>query len=89
MGNTNTGNRPRTRLLWLADLTEPGSNLITLMDVTPVKRTRNLHNFSLETPEFFDDLYLRFVNPDNPRSRLVYQIQTPERAVYNVLTRGR
>ena len=25
MGNTNTGNRPRTRLLWLADLTEPES----------------------------------------------------------------
>jgi esterase/lipase superfamily enzyme len=73
----------------VAGLIEPGSDLITLVDVTPVNRTRNFHNFSLETPEFFDDLYLRFVHLDAHRSRLLYQIQTPDGAVYTVLTRGR
>ena len=73
----------------MADLIEPGSDLVTLVDVTPVNRTRNFHNFSLETPEFFDDLFLRLINPDTPQSRLLSQIQTPEGQVYSVLTRGR
>ena len=73
----------------VADLVEPGSELVTLVDVTPVNRTRNFHNFSLETPEFFDDLYLRLTNTDMPRSRLIYQIQARNGAVYWVLTRGR
>jgi esterase/lipase superfamily enzyme len=73
----------------VADLVDPNSDLVALVDVTPVNRTRNFHNFSLETPEFFDDLFLRLVNSDTPRNRLVYQIQTPDGAVYSVLTRGR
>ncbi len=73
----------------VADLVEPGSELVTLVDVTPVNRTRNFHNFSLETPEFFDDLYLRLTNTDMPRSRLIYQVQAPNGAAYWVLTRGR
>ena len=73
----------------MAELIEPDSELITLVDVTPVNRTRNFHNFSLETPEFFDDLFLRLINPDVPRSRLLYQVRTPEGGVYSVLTRGR
>ena len=73
----------------LTDLIEPDSELITLVDVTPVNRTRNFHNFSLETPEFFDDLFLRLTNETTPRSRLIYQVQTPDGAVYSVLTRGR
>jgi hypothetical protein len=68
---------------------EPDSELITLVDVTPVNRTRNFHNFSLETPEFFDDLFLRLTNPHMPQSRLQYPVQTPEGTVYWVLTRGR
>ena len=73
----------------VAELAEPGSELITLVDVTPVNRTRNFHNFSLETPEFFDDLFLRLTNADTPQTRLLYQIQTSDGAVYSVLTRGR
>jgi len=71
------------------DLTEAGSKFITLVDVTPVNRTRNFHNFSLETPEFFDDLYLRLTNPQVPLSRPIYHVQTTEGRVYSVLTRGR
>ena len=71
------------------DLVEPDSELVTLVDVTPVNRTRNFHNFSLETPEFFDDLFLRLMNTATPRNRLRYQLRTPDGAVYHVLTRGR
>ncbi|MEE9231009.1 MAG: alpha/beta fold hydrolase, partial [Acidobacteriota bacterium] len=73
----------------VADLIEPDSQLITLVDVTQVNRTRNFHNFSLETPEFFDDLFLRLTNPDTPQSRLLYQVKTPDDKIYWVLTRGR
>ncbi len=73
----------------ISDLVEPNGTLISLVDVTPVNRTRNFHNFSLETPQFFDDLYLRLVNVDMPRSRPEYRVETPEGRVYWVLTRGR
>jgi len=73
----------------LVELTDADSELVTLVDVTPVNRTRNFHNFSLETPEFFDDLYLRLTNEGMTRSRLLYRIKTSEGAVYWVLTRGR
>jgi esterase/lipase superfamily enzyme len=75
--------------LSLAELIDPGSDLVTLVDVTPVNRTRNFHNFSLETPEFFDDLYLRLSNQTDPRSRRIYQVKTAEGKAYQVLTRGR
>ena len=76
--------------IWNVDDIMPiRSELVTLVDVTPVNRTRNFHNFSLETPEFFDDLYLRLTNTDMPRSQLIYQVQARNGAVYWVLTRGR
>ena len=70
-------------------LLEPGSDLITLIDVTPVNRTRNFHNFSLETPEFYDDLFLRLTTDELPLNRLIYRIKTPDGREYWVLTRGR
>jgi esterase/lipase superfamily enzyme len=73
----------------IAELVDPDSELVTLVDVTPVNRTRNFHNFSLETPEFFDDLFLRLTNEKTPNSRGLYQLQTPEGANYWVLTPGR
>ena len=73
----------------VAELIDPDSERVTLVDVTPVNRTRNFHNFSLETPEFFDDLYLRLTNETPPRSRLLYRVKTPDGAYYWVLTRGR
>jgi esterase/lipase superfamily enzyme len=73
----------------VSKLVEQGSDLVTLVDVTPVNRTRNFHNFSLETPEFFDDLFLRLANEKMPRSRLLYRLQTPEGTNYWVLTPGR
>ena len=73
----------------ISALLEPGEDLIDLVDVTPVNRTRNFHNFSLETPEFFDDLFLRLTNEKTPNSRLIYGFQTEDGANYWVLTPGR
>ena len=71
------------------ELVTPGNDQVSLIDLTPVNRTRNFHNFSLETPEFFDDLYLRISNEETPRSRLQYKVTTASGAEYWVLTRGR
>jgi esterase/lipase superfamily enzyme len=73
----------------LSGLVEASDGHILLVDVTPVNRTRNFHNFSLETPEFFDDLYLRITNDRMPQSRSLYQKRTADGAYYWVLTRGR
>ncbi|MEM8882918.1 MAG: alpha/beta hydrolase [Planctomycetota bacterium] len=70
------------------ELVEPDSDVVTLVDVTPVNRTRNFHNFSLETPEFFDDIFLRIVNQATPRSRLQYRVDTEDGRRYWVLTGG-
>ncbi len=73
----------------IAEFIEPNSERITLVDVTPVNRTRNFHNFSLETPEFFDDLYLRLTNADTPRSRLLYSTRNSDGKIYWVITGAR
>jgi len=73
----------------IAELIDPDSELVTLVDVTPVNRTRNFHNFSLETPEFFDDLFLRLTNKQTPFARPLYRLETPAGAPYWVLTPGR
>ena len=73
----------------MAELIEPDSDLIALVDVTPVNRTINFHNFYLESPEVYNDLYLRLVNPDTPRNRVLYPIQSRDGSIYWVLTRGR
>jgi len=75
--------------LRLAELIEPDSQLIALVDVTPVNRTINFHNFYLESPEVYNDLYLRLVNPETPRNRVLYPIRSLDGSTYWVLTRGR
>ena len=62
---------------------------LTLVDMTPVNRTRNFHNFSLETPEYFDDLFLRLSVDDRPVSRSIYPVAQPDGRIYWILTRGR
>ncbi len=73
----------------LYDLVVPDEQLVTLVDVTPINRTRNFHNFSLETPEFFDDLYLRLVNDGiMPHSRPEHEVKGADGRSYRILTRG-
>jgi len=73
----------------IAGLLAAGDDGLVMVDVTPVNRTRNFHNFSLETPEFFDDLFLRLTDDALPKTRELYSLQTPEGVRYFVLTRGR
>ncbi len=88
-GESTLGPEQLEEAISVVDMMEPNGQLITLVDVTPVNRTRNFHNFSLETPEFFDDIFLRLTNRDPPRSRLLYKVKTPDDKTYWVLTRGR
>ena len=73
----------------VADMIRTDGDIVTLIDVTPINRTRNFHNFSLETPEFFDDLFLRLTSAQSPTNRRIYAVRTPEGETYWVLTRGR
>ncbi|MCK7473285.1 MAG: hypothetical protein MZV49_06640 [Rhodopseudomonas palustris] len=52
-----------------------------LVDVTPVNRTRNFHNFGLETPEFFDDLFLRLTGTELPQTRELCFLGRPQASV--------
>ncbi len=72
-----------------AALMEPADRRLTLVDVTPVNRTRKFHNFGLETPEFFDDLFLRLTETDLPQGRRLHFVETRDGRRYFVLTRGR
>jgi esterase/lipase superfamily enzyme len=87
MNPDNTGQVMQTSQI--AELLEPGDRKLSLVDVTPVNRTWNFHNFSLETPEFFNDLFLRLTRNDMPTSRELYFLETPDGVRYFVLTRGR
>lgn len=73
----------------LYDLLSPEDELMTLVDVTPINRTRNFHNFSLETPEFFDDLFLRLLHENQVRSRSEHRVLGGSGRVYYVLTQAR
>ncbi len=73
----------------IAELSDGDDDLIALVDVTPVNRTRNFHNFSLETPEFFDDLFRRLTNERAPSARTLYRVETPDGTAYWVITPGR
>ncbi|MEM8769966.1 MAG: alpha/beta hydrolase [Pseudomonadota bacterium] len=75
--------------LQVYDMLEPDDPSITLVDLTPVNRTRNFHNFSLETPEYFDDLFLRLTGNERPRTRALYSVRQANGTQYWVLTRGR
>ncbi|KAA6186686.1 alpha/beta hydrolase [Thiohalocapsa marina] len=75
------------QLLQLVDSDDSGR--VQLVDVTPVNRTRNFHNFSLEIPEYFDDIFLRLTNSGVPSNRERYELRTPDGKHYSVLTRGR
>lgn len=73
----------------ILELLEPDSERVTLVDVTPVNRTRNFHNFSFEVPEYFDDIFMRLLNEETPENRLRYRFVTSDGKNYSVLTRGR
>ncbi len=89
LDSRNVGQDQLHEAVRLAALLEPGSDLVTLVDVTPVNRTINFHNFYLESPEVYNDLFRRLVNERPPQSRELYPVKTRNGSIYWILTSGR
>jgi esterase/lipase superfamily enzyme len=71
--------------LELLELQVKGAKNFTVVDATPINRTRNLHHFFTDSPEFFDDLFRRLLQPENNLSRPLYPLRTKDGANYWVL----
>jgi esterase/lipase superfamily enzyme len=71
--------------LELLDLQSKGAKEISVVDATPINRTRNLHHFFTDSPEFFDDLFRRLLQPENNLSRPLYNVRTRQGASYWIL----
>jgi esterase/lipase superfamily enzyme len=71
--------------LELLDLEAKGMKNISVVDATPINRTRNLHHFFTDSPEFFDDIYRRFLQPDNNISRPLHSVRTNRGVIYWIL----
>lgn len=72
--------------LELLDLKDKGANNISVVDATPINRLRNLHHFFTDSPEFFDDLYQRLLQPDDIVSRRLHSVRVgPQERSYWIL----
>jgi esterase/lipase superfamily enzyme len=69
----------------LLDLQAKGAHNIAVVDATPINRTRNLHHFFTDAPEFFDDLYRHLLQPENPIARRLYPLRTGGGATFWIL----
>ncbi len=69
----------------LLDLQAKGMANSSVVDATPINRTRNLHHFFTDSPEFFDDLYRRLLQPDNNVSRPLHSVRTKQDVTYWIL----
>src|SRR5262245_483336 len=71
--------------LELLDLRARGLGNLAVVDATPINRTRNLHHFFTDSPEFFDDLYRHLLEPDNTVSRRLHAVRTAQGVDYWIL----
>jgi esterase/lipase superfamily enzyme len=69
----------------LLDLQAKGAKEVSIMDATPINRTRNLHHFFTDSSEFFDDLYRVLLRPDNSVSRRLHPVRTENGSAYWIL----
>jgi esterase/lipase superfamily enzyme len=69
----------------LLDLQAKGARDISIVDATPINRTRNLHHFFTDSSEFFDDLYRQLLQPDNMVSRRLHTVRTEQGVTYWIL----
>lgn len=67
--------------LELLELQAKGVGQISIVDATPINRMRNLHHFFTDSPEFFDDLYQRLLQPDDIVSRRLHSIRETQLGV--------
>jgi esterase/lipase superfamily enzyme len=72
--------------LELLDLQAKGARNISIIDASTINRTRNLHHFFTDSPEYFDDLYQRLLQPDDIVSRRLHSVRTNRQgAIYWIL----
>jgi esterase/lipase superfamily enzyme len=69
----------------LLDLQAKGAKEVSVVDATPINRTRNLHHFFTDSSEFFDDLYRLLLRPDNSVSRRLHPVRTENGSAYWIL----
>src|SRR5262249_30344993 len=69
----------------LLDLQTKGLKNVDVVDATPINRTRNLHHFFTDSPEFFDDLYRHLLQPENTVSRRLHVVRTQGGTNYWIL----
>jgi esterase/lipase superfamily enzyme len=80
-----TGQYQFEEAMELLDLQAKGLRDICIVDATPINRTRNLHHFFTDSPEFFDDLYRQLLQPENMLSRRFHVVRTGEGTSYWIL----
>jgi esterase/lipase superfamily enzyme len=66
-------------------LLDYGLREITVIDATPINQTRNLHHFFTDSPEFFDDLYQRLLDPNQVISRRLHELRSEGGREYWIL----
>jgi esterase/lipase superfamily enzyme len=71
--------------LELLDLQAKGLGNLAVVDATPVNRTRNLHHFFTDSPEYFDDLYRHLLEPNDTVSRRLHAVRTAQGVDYWIL----
>jgi esterase/lipase superfamily enzyme len=71
--------------LELLDLKAKGAGNVSTVDATPINRTRNLHHFFTDSPEFFDDLFRQLLQPDNMVSRRLHTVRAQQGTTYWIL----
>lgn len=71
--------------LELLQLQAEGAKNISVVDATPINSLRNLHHFFTDSPEFFDDLYQRLLQPDDIVSRRLHSVRTNQGVTYWIL----
>src|SRR5262249_39023539 len=71
--------------LELLDLQAKGLRDTCIVDATPINRTRNLHHFFTDSPEFFDDLYRQLLEPEHTVSRRLHVVRLGEGRTYWIL----
>jgi esterase/lipase superfamily enzyme len=69
----------------LLDLEAKGLRNVCIVDATPINRTRNLHHFFTDSPEFFDDLYRQLLQPDNMVARRFHEVKAGGKRTYWIL----
>jgi esterase/lipase superfamily enzyme len=69
----------------LLDLQAKGLKQVCVVDATPINRTRNLHHFFTDSPEFFDDLYRHLLQPEDMLARRLHVVREKEGRNYWIL----